>query len=306
MSMLELAGSYADGGRQDEALKLREETLGLRRKVLGPQHPETIVAMANLASSYFDLGRREEALKLREETLALSRKVNGPEHPETILIMNNLADSSARSGQWSKAVAEFSKLVELQPNNHLFHHSLAPLLVQSGDLEGYRRDCAQVLARFGSTNDPSVAEPIAQECLILPAAAAELEAIARLADTAVTKSKGHESFASCEFAKGLAEYRQAHFASAIEWMQKVLAQSGETYRDPQALLVLAMAQHHSGWDTEARASLAESARMIESGLPKLESGDVGAHWIDWIITHALLKEANELIEGPPATQRNRD
>ncbi len=298
-AMANAASSYFDLGRREEALKLRQETLALSRTALGPEHPDTIEAMAGLAFSYFELGRREEALKLQQETLELSRKVNGSEHPETIVIMNNLADSYARSEQWSKAVAEFSKLVELQPNNYLFYHSLAPLLVQSGDLEGYRRHCAQALARFGNTNDPIVAETMAKDCLILPGAEAELEAIAKLADTAVTRGKSHESFAFCEFAKGLAEYRQGHFAGAIEWMQKVLAQPGETYRDPQAHLVLAMALHNSGKDTEARASLAEGARMIETGLPKLESGDIGRHWIDWIITHALLKEAQDLIEGHP-------
>jgi len=34
-------------------------------------------------------------------------------------------------------------------------------------------------------------------------------------------------------------------------------------------------------------------------LPKLESGDLGDGWLDWIIAHALMREAQAMIEGNP-------
>ena len=68
--MHNLASSYAILGRVDEALRLREETLALRRKKLGPDDPDTLASMNNLALSYGDAGRHADALKLREETLA--------------------------------------------------------------------------------------------------------------------------------------------------------------------------------------------------------------------------------------------
>ena len=40
-----LADSYDDAGRMDDALTLREEVLSLRRKVLGPEHPDTLTAL---------------------------------------------------------------------------------------------------------------------------------------------------------------------------------------------------------------------------------------------------------------------
>ena len=40
MAMTCLAGSYFEAGRRDEAIKLREDVLPLRVKVLGPEHPE--------------------------------------------------------------------------------------------------------------------------------------------------------------------------------------------------------------------------------------------------------------------------
>ena len=62
--MESLAVSYDDAGRRDGALELREEVLALSRKVLGPEHPDTLMAMRNLAVSYVEAGRHQEAISL--------------------------------------------------------------------------------------------------------------------------------------------------------------------------------------------------------------------------------------------------
>ena len=152
------------------------------------------------------------------------------------------------------------------------------LLVQSGDREGYRRHCAQVLARLGSSSDPVVAERMAKACLILPDPAINLEPLARFADTAVTRGKGHLDSAYFAFANGLAEYRRGHFQSAIDWIQRTLAEPDQDFRDAQANLVLAMALHKSGKLAESKAALDNGARTIESKAPKLGKGAVDGNW----------------------------
>ena len=92
--MNNLANSYDALGRHAEALKLREETLALRKAKLGPDHPDTLTSMNNLAISYDALGRHAEALKLHEETLALRKAKLGPDHPDTLTSMNNLATAT--------------------------------------------------------------------------------------------------------------------------------------------------------------------------------------------------------------------
>jgi CHAT domain-containing protein/tetratricopeptide (TPR) repeat protein len=89
--MANLAAIYFSLGRLAEALKLNEETLTLRRRVLGPEHPDTLMSMANLAANYHSLGRLAEALKLNEETLTFRRRVLGLEHPDTLASMAALA-----------------------------------------------------------------------------------------------------------------------------------------------------------------------------------------------------------------------
>jgi hypothetical protein len=70
-------------GRVGEALVLGEETLEVRRRVLGVEHPDTLRTAYNLAISLADVGRVEEALALGEQTLERRRRVLGEDHAET-------------------------------------------------------------------------------------------------------------------------------------------------------------------------------------------------------------------------------
>jgi pentatricopeptide repeat protein len=111
--MVNLADTYGEAGRRDEALKLREEALPLRRKVLGPEHPDTLGTMNDLASSYAEAGRMDEAIKLLEAMLPLSRKVLGSEHITTRFAMENLArvyDGVGRFNEGLKLHEEFLAL----------------------------------------------------------------------------------------------------------------------------------------------------------------------------------------------------
>jgi hypothetical protein len=51
---------------------------------------------------------------------------------------------------------------------------------------------------------------------------------------------------------------------------------------------------------EARDALVKGVKIIDTKMPRLDSGDLGGDWGDLIIAHALEKEAKELIEGQSA------
>jgi tetratricopeptide (TPR) repeat protein len=91
-------------GRHAEALKLDEETLAARKRVLPPDHPDTLLSMTNLVKRYWALDRHPEALKLGEETLAARKRVLGADHPSTLLSMNNLAIIHADLGRHPEAL----------------------------------------------------------------------------------------------------------------------------------------------------------------------------------------------------------
>jgi hypothetical protein len=48
-------------GRLDEAITLYTATLAGRERVLGPDHPDTLLSRNNLAAAYHAVGRTEEA-----------------------------------------------------------------------------------------------------------------------------------------------------------------------------------------------------------------------------------------------------
>ena len=122
----------------------------------------------------------------------------------------------------------------------------------------------------------------------------------------MTLGKDHAWVAYYQFGKGLAEYRQANFAQAVEWTQQALRQGGTDYnRDLQAQAqtysVLAMALHRLNRGSEAREALSKATELAQAKLPRLDSGDLSPNWHNWIIAHTLLREAKALIEGQAAT-----
>jgi tetratricopeptide (TPR) repeat protein len=75
-----LALTLRDLGRHQEALVINEQVLELRKRILGAEHPVTLLSMNNLALTLRDLGRHEEALVMNEQVLELEKRILGAEH----------------------------------------------------------------------------------------------------------------------------------------------------------------------------------------------------------------------------------
>jgi tetratricopeptide (TPR) repeat protein len=281
-------------GKLAEAETLHREALAIASKRLGNEHPDTAKSLDELVDVLLSERKFDEAEQPFNGLLTPAFQSD----PKSAALLRRRGNLRARTGHWKEAAADFSKVVEFEPDNHEAYHSLAPLLVQSGDLEGYRRLCSKIAARFGGTSDPVIAERMAKDCLLFPPPGTNLTTESNWAETAVTIGKHHQYWAFFQFAEDLAEYRQGHFASAAEWMQKVLTQTGQVpFRDLEACMVLTMAQYRSGQMDQARATFAQGVAIAETKLAKLDSGDIGEDWGDWIIAHALMREAIGLIEG---------
>jgi hypothetical protein len=110
-SMNNLALSYTALNRPADALKLNEEVLEIRKRVLPKDHPDTLKEMWNLAESLSQLGRGGEAIPIIDECFA---KAAGQEvHPGMIpnLIMlrmdhfekvGDAAGCRATAAKWEK------------------------------------------------------------------------------------------------------------------------------------------------------------------------------------------------------------
>ncbi len=201
--------------------------------------------------------------------------------PQSAIIYNTLGEVYGRRAEWQSAIRTFTRAITADPTNHFAYHYLAPLLVQTGDLPGYRKLCERILSEFGETGDPAIAERMAKDCLMLPPPAAALQRLSKMADTAVAAGPTAESWPYYQFVK-------------------VAAQEGVPARTAQAYATQAMAEYQSGQTNSARATLAEGIKIAE--LKLAQPGRID--WNDGIIAHSLLHEAAGLILGIPPSNAN--
>ena len=98
-----MADMHSQSGRYEEAEELYRECLEKRKRVLGPDHPDTLMTMNNLALNYYDQEKYTEAEELYRECLESYKRVLGPDHPDTLKTMNGLAFHYKAQGRYDKA-----------------------------------------------------------------------------------------------------------------------------------------------------------------------------------------------------------
>ncbi len=210
-----------------------------------------------------------------------------------------------RAGPRKEAIANYLRSIELKPDDAPSYLELAPLLLFDGNVDGYRRLCEQIVQRFSGTKDLRSADMVAKACSLDPRAGVKLEPVAEAAETAVTLGKDSEYFHWFALCKSMVEYRQGHFAGAINWAQKELAAAQRPADcDAATYSVLAMAQKQTGQASAAQEALIAATKLIDGKLPKLDSDDLGHQWENVLIAHLLLREAQALIQPNAALGTN--
>jgi WD40 repeat protein len=207
--------------------------------------------------------------------------------------LESLAEAHAHRGEWAQAAACCDQLLGLQPEDAFQWYRAAIVHTQLANKKEYRRLCQEMLQRFGSTLDPTIAERTVKACSLMPGLLDDLGPVTRLADLAVSKDPNHPSMASLQFAKGLAEYRAGHHADAARWLEKSLAKA-QAYLPATAAFALAMAQQQQSQTAQAKATLARAQETL-SQLPSLERS--GGSWLECVYTDQMRREAEALIGG---------
>jgi tetratricopeptide (TPR) repeat protein len=334
---------YLDLGEHKKAEAMHTQALEMRRKLFGNEHVLVAASLHNLALVLYYQGRLAEAETMSRQALEIGKKtmskdprlgdlygaladVLSREHkydeaeqvfsdltpavgsqPQGAVLLSAHGDFRARTGCWKEAAADFSKVIDLKPEDHMAYLLLATLLVQAGQLDEYREHCHKCVEKWGKTTDATMARRTDKVCLILPSSGAPPETLTTLADTALVAS-GMDSASFLLIArclKGWVEYRRGRFVSAVEWTQKAVVSGkspwNNTWNNAEAYLVMAMAQQQLGQTFEARTALADAIELAHANLQKLEGGDPGDDWHEWIIVHTLMGEAKALINGEPNT-----
>jgi tetratricopeptide (TPR) repeat protein len=209
----------------------------------------------------------------------------------------------ASRARWREASAALARAIELDPADHLGWFLDAPLRLELGDAEGYRRVCREMVKRFGETDKPEVAERTAKTCLLAPNEVKDIKLVTKLADRAVTGTEHHGYYRWFLLARGMAHYRAGEYGAAVDRLHDALTPGEEAnYLDALAHLFLAMAHHRLGKAGEARESL-ERARTIMEEAPAPEKEGLGAGWADWLRYQIVRREAEALLKTAGARRK---
>ena len=163
--LLTIGSVYETLGLYPQAQKLLERSLELRRKVLGPNHPDTLWAMRELGHALRLEGRLTESDKLLRQTLDTYRHVLGPEHPETLLCMGELATTLREEGQLPESEKLRADTLQIQrrvlgpedPETLNSMNNLADTLAEEGQLpqaEQLAREALELRRRLLGPDHP--------------------------------------------------------------------------------------------------------------------------------------------------------
>ncbi|PWU13399.1 MAG: serine/threonine protein kinase [Verrucomicrobia bacterium] len=281
-----LGRAVAAERRQAELREQAEKGLALEKRM---REMAPIAEKFTAAGQLMSQGQLEKAEELMSEV---------PTNiPQVSIIYSTLGEIYARRGNWPSAIRNFSRSVTADPTNHLAYHELAPLLVQAGDMEGYRNNYQRALAQFAGTKEPAIAERIAKDCMMFSPPPDDLPTLARMADTAIAAGPTNRAWPYFQFVKGLAEYRRGRPAEALDWLNKVAPDEGIPTRTAQVYAVTAMADYQVGQTNAARTALAEGIKIAERKLTRTDRVD----WYDQIIAKVLLRESSTLVTGAAAS-----
>jgi tetratricopeptide (TPR) repeat protein len=211
------------------------------------------------------------------------------------------AIANAQLGRWEEAAAAYDRAIELNPANHDRWVYSAALHAATGDVEGYRRVCHDMLERFRNADHPQTAERTVKACLLIPDALSDADSdlVQKLAERAVTGTEkdGYDGFFA--MAKGLADYRARRYEEAIKWMERAAPDVDGIHWDVTKFAVIAVAHHGLGATEEADAALAK-AKAIVAKIPDPAKGQLfgAGDWHDWLYAQILFREAETLLVKP--------
>jgi tetratricopeptide (TPR) repeat protein len=112
-TLLNNTGSYMQGqGTPAAALPLCQRALEARERILGKEHPDTLLSVNNLAGCLETLGDAPAALPLYQRAREARERVLGKEHPVTLASVNNLANCLRTLGNAKAALPLFQRALE--------------------------------------------------------------------------------------------------------------------------------------------------------------------------------------------------
>ncbi|KAF2185806.1 hypothetical protein K469DRAFT_707474 [Zopfia rhizophila CBS 207.26] len=101
------------------------------KKVLGPEHSDTLTSINNLGSALERQNKYEEAEAMHQRALEGREKMLGPEHPHTLASISNLGTVLERQGKYEKAEELVVQVIAWgRASGHTYQYEQSRIYVQ--------------------------------------------------------------------------------------------------------------------------------------------------------------------------------
>jgi len=160
-----LADLYKSIGLYDSAYPLQKQAMDTRRRVLGEEHPDTLISVGNMSGLLKAQGKHAEAEPYFREVLEKSRRVLGEEHLDTLTSIGNLGSLLEAQGKLAEAEPYYREALEKQrrvrgeehPDTLTTLNNMAGLLWAQGkqaEAESYLREAVEKFRRVRGEEHP--------------------------------------------------------------------------------------------------------------------------------------------------------
>lgn len=103
-----------DQGQYSSGENILRTVVGIRTRVLGSEHPDTLRSRNSLDYALWRQAKYVEAETDFRELIKLEEKVLGPEHPDTLVSRSGLANIFLGQGKYAEAEAEYRLIIKLR------------------------------------------------------------------------------------------------------------------------------------------------------------------------------------------------
>jgi tetratricopeptide (TPR) repeat protein len=110
--MASLGNDLMRENRFAEAEEQFREVLKTQRRVLGPDHPDTLNTIVSLGNALMEQGHYGEARNVYLEALHAQQRVLGPENPGTAMTAYDLGCVAAHQGHKAEAISFLTQAVD--------------------------------------------------------------------------------------------------------------------------------------------------------------------------------------------------
>jgi tetratricopeptide (TPR) repeat protein len=110
-AQLDLGRSLAADGQLGKAVAVFDQAAAEYKRVLGPDHLDTVAATEHLAAACVQAREEARAITLYRQALADRMRLQGARHPDAISARQRLAGAYLAAGDFKAAISEYKKVI---------------------------------------------------------------------------------------------------------------------------------------------------------------------------------------------------